>query len=774
MNIKNHLLGLAFVLASVCAGAQPKHTFTINKDQFLLDGKPFQIISGEMHYARVPRAYWRDRLKKAKAMGLNTICTYMFWNAHEPVKGTYDFEGNLDVAEFCKEAAEEGLWVILRPGPYTCAEWDLGGLPSWLLKNKNIVLRTSDSDYMPQTLKFLKKEVEEFKNSQITKGGNVLMVQVENEYGEYKSDKVYLNAIKNTLLDAGVDVPLFNCDWPGKSNYDKSHIDGVIPTLNFGGKAQKSFETFAQYAPNGPRFNSEFWTGWFDYWGANHEVHSVKEKLEDFRWMIDNGVSVNLYMFHGGTTNGFFPGANGSSSYYTPYTTSYDYDAPLNEDGQPNDKFFAFRDVILHKYPDLKLPALPAPIPKIIIPEFKLTPYASLVNNLPAPKVFETPQNMEALDQAYGMIMYAHNFEGALKGELKITRVMDRAMIYVDGKKLGILDRRLNQSLLQVNIPAGKHRLEILVEALGRVNYGTAIDNERKGITDGVYLNGTALKGWQHYQFPLNNIGAIKASPAKAGYPEFMKGSFNVTQIGDTYLDTRNLDHGLLWLNGKLIGRYWGIGPQQTLYIPGCWLHKGANQITVLELGKPKKAALKGIKEQIWETRIDSTLLHILPGQKVALNKMQLVKTGAFADNDSWQNIPLDKQVTGRYVCLESTSSYTQTPVAAIAELRILDGNGQEIPREQCSVIYADSEEMQQENGSAALLMDNQPTTSWQTQWSQKKAAQPHQVIIDLGKAMPISGFRYLPGAQKTKAKIKDFNLYVSTSGAFMQASGSK
>ncbi|RZL47284.1 MAG: beta-galactosidase, partial [Pedobacter sp.] len=304
MNRKSILLIILVLFSIQDLFAQNKHTFAIGKKDFLLDGKPFQIISGEMHYARVPRAYWRDRLKKARAMGLNTICTYMFWNAHEPIEGKYDFTGNLDVAEFCKIAAEEGLWVIIRPGPYTCAEWDLGGLPARLLKNKSVVLRTADPAYMPQTLTFLKRAVQAIKSSQITKGGNVLMVQVENEYGVYKSDKTYLTAIKNTLLNAGVDVPLFHCDWAGKNYYDKGHVEGVLPTINFGSKAQKSFETFAQYVPEGPRFNSEFWTGWFDYWGGKHEVHSVEEKLADFKWMIDNGISVNLYMFHGGTTNG--------------------------------------------------------------------------------------------------------------------------------------------------------------------------------------------------------------------------------------------------------------------------------------------------------------------------------------------------------------------------------------------------------------------------------------------------------------------------------------
>lgn len=759
---KPYLLLSFVMLAAASVFAQHKHTFTINKNDFLLDGKPFQIISGEMHYARVPRPYWRDRLKKARAMGLNTICTYMFWNAHEPIKGKYNFEDNLDIAEFCKEAAEEGLWVIIRPGPYTCAEWDLGGLPAWLLKNKKVVLRTADTGYMPYTLRFLKKAVRSFKRSQITEGGNVLMVQVENEYGEYGSDKVYLNAIKNTLLEAGVTVPLFNCDWPGKNHYDASHIDGVIPSLNFGGQAQKSFATFNQYVPDGPKFNSEFWTGWFDYWGGKHEVHTVKEKLADFKWMIDNGISVNLYMFHGGTSNGFFPGANGSNSYYTPYTTSYDYDAPLNENGEPNAKFFAFRDVILQKYPDLKLPPLPQAALKITIPEFSLKRFGSLEYNLPVPRIFETPQNMEALDQAFGLILYAHDFTGNFKGELKIEKVMDRATIFLDGLKLGTLDRRLKQNMIPVNAGPGKHWLEIIVEPLGRVNYGKAIDHERKGISEGVYLNGVALTGWHHYQFPLNDIDRFRPTPAKAGYPEFFKGSFTIREVGDTYLDTRNLDHGLLWLNGRLIGRYWGIGPQQTLYIPGCWLHKGSNAVTVLEMGDPPKATLKGIREQVWETKADSTLLHGLAGSKIQLNRSQLVKNGTLEDKDNWQNVQFEKPVSGRFICLESLSVYEDSPVTAIAELRIVNANGQEVPREECSVVFADSEEIEQDNGLATLLMDNQPTTSWQTQWSSKKAGQPHQIVIDLGKNMVISGFRYQPSTQKVKGRIKDYNFYIS------------
>lgn len=739
-----------------------EHTFAIGKGAFLLDGKPFQLISGEMHYARVPRAYWRDRLKKAKAMGLNAICTYMFWNAHEPRPGQFDFTDNLDVAEFCRQAAEEGLWVIIRPGPYTCAEWDLGGLPSWLLKKKGVVLRSSDPAYMPQTLAFLRKATEQIKPSLITNGGNVLMVQVENEYGVYAGDKVYLNAIKNTLLESGVDVPLFHCDWAGKNYYDKGHVDGVMPSINFGGEAQKNFAIFEKYAPDAPKFNSEFWTGWFDYWGGKHEVHSVKEKLDDFKWMVDNGVSVNLYMFHGGTSNGFYPGANGSATYYTPYISSYDYDALLNENGEPTDKYFAFRDVIKNKYPYLKLPELPEPIKKIEIPEITLIPYASLAANLPKPQFFEHSQYMEALDQASGLILYAHQFSGSLKGNLQIKRVMDRATVYLDGVKLGVLDRRFNQSTIPFAAGAGNHKLEVLVEHMARVNFGSAIDHERKGITEGVFLNGKELTGWEHYTLPLTDIDSFKPSAVKAGYPQLYRGEFTLQETGDTYLDTRNLEKGLLWVNGRLIGRYWFIGPQQTLYMPGCWLLKGKNEIKVLEMGIPRQASVSGISQQIWYTKTDSSLLHSKLGKKIQLSAKLKVQSGTLDDKEGWQEVKLASNTSGRFICLESVSAYGGTPFSSVAELRITDAEGRDIPREEYTIAYADSEEFGEENGLASLLMDNQPTTFWHTQWNKSSPKQPHQVVIDLGKETAISGFRYLPRMKKSEGRIKNYNLYIS------------
>ena len=763
---KIKVLLLAVLVTATASAQQAKHSFEIGKKDFILDGKPLHIISGEMHYARIPRPYWRDRLKKARAMGLNTICTYMFWNAHEPTPGKFDFKDNLDIAAFCKIAQEEGLWVIIRPGPYTCAEWDLGGLPAWLLKNKGITLRSSDPKYMPATLAFLKRAVQSFKGNLISKGGNVLMVQVENEYGVYAGDKVYVNAIKNTLLEAGVDVPLFHCDWAGKNYYDNAHVEGVMPSINFGGGAQKNFAIFEKYAPDVPKFNSEFWTGWFDYWGGKHEVHSVEEKLADFKWMVDNGVSVNLYMFHGGTSNGFFPGANGSNTYFTPYTTSYDYDAPLSEDGVPNEKFFAFQKVIKDKYPSLQLPALPAPLKKITIPEFAFKPVASLKDNLPKPILSDKPQPMEMLDQNSGYILYAHETTGPLQGNLLIKRVMDRATVYVDGIKIGVLDRRLNQSTLALDIKENtKHRIEILVEHQARVNFGNAIDSERKGITEGVWFNGKELTGWQHYKLPLNNVAAFKPSAYRDGYPHLYRAKITLNETGDTYFDTRKLGKGLLWVNGRHIGRYWFIGPQQTLFIPGCWLKKGENEIMILESESIAEPKIAGINEQIWDTKVDSSLLHGKNGLLPVLPDTDKKYSGTFEDKDGWQEVSFNNTFSGRYICLEANASYGNVNYTTIAELRFIDAEGKEIPREEYNIVFADSEELSQENGLANLLADNQPTTYWHTAWSKNEKQLPHQVIIDLGISRKVKGVKYLPRTGVSKGRVKAFNLYVSEGG---------
>lgn len=409
------------------------------------------------------------------------------------------------------------------------------------------------------------------------------------------------------------------------------------------------------------------------------------------------------------------------------------------------------------------MPPLPEPLPKITIPEFELKPVASLVANLPKPQVFEKPQTMESLGQNSGYILYSSQIEGRLQGNLTIKRVMDRATIYIDKKKVGLLDRRLNQFSIPINVKEeGKHTLEILVEHQARVNFGNAIDHERKGITEGVWLNGKEILGWSHYSLPLDNIDGFKSSSRQAGYPHLYRATFKLDQVGDTYLDTRKVGKGLLWVNGRHIGRYWFIGPQQTIFVPGCWLKKGENEIKVLEMEDFPTLKLKGIKNHIWETKIDSTLLHSKPGNKLQLVAKNKVLTGTLNNTEGWQEVNFEKTHQGRYICLESLSAYGDVPFTTIAELRIKNSEGKEIPREEYSIFFADSEELGEGNGLATLMVDNQPTTFWQTAWSRNAKAQPHQVVIDLGKEQVISGFKYLPRMRESKGRVKDFNFYIS------------
>ncbi len=384
------------------------------------------------------------------------------------------------------------------------------------------------------------------------------------------------------------------------------------------------------------------------------------------------------------------------------------------------------------------------------------------MDNLPAAKRYEKPQTMEALDQSYGLLLYRHEQDGEMKGTLVVRRVMDRATIYLDGKMLGVLDRRLNQSSLSIASGAGHHSLEILLEHQARVNFGNAIDQERKGITEGVYLNGAELTGWDHFSLPLDDMEHMKASSARAGYPQIYKGAFNITEVGDTYMDMRSLQKGILWVNGKLIGRYWSIGPQQALYVPGCWLKRGVNNVKILEMGQPRQAVVSGMDHQVWDTQTDSSTLFSKKDEVLQLADARAVFQGQLKIDNGWQDISFDHILNGRYVVFESTTAYENSPFTAVAEIRFTDENGKEIPREEYRIVFADSEEAEAENGTANLMIDNQPTTFWHTQWSKDKPRQPHQVVIDLAKTRKLKGFRYLPRTDNRSGRVKDYRLYMS------------
>jgi beta-galactosidase len=615
------LASLAFGQAAASYGPQPlpdgkPHVFRSANGQFELDGRPFRLISGEMHYPRIPREYWRARLKMARAMGLNAITTYVFWNEHEQTPGSYDFSGNNDVAEFVREAQQEGLWVILRPGPYVCAEWEFGGYPAWLLKNPATVVRSSDPNYMIPATRWIKRLGQELAPLQIGNGGPIVLVQVENEYGSFGDDHAYMEANKQALIDAGfTKAQLYTADGP--SVIAKGSLPELPVGINFdgnrAGEAQKSFAMLEAARPSGtgpesnpnpnPKFNSEFWAGWFDHWGGEHAHTSTENQAGNLKWELEQGYSVSIYMFHGGTDFGWMNGANSSDSkpeQYEPDVTSYDYDAALDESGRPTAKYFVFRDLIA-KVTGIAPPPVPAAAAPIVVAPFQLTEAVSLWDTLPKPIQSPVPLAMEDVGQAYGYILYRHhNLVSGGPVELKLDIPHDYASVYAGGTLVGTLDRRLAQDKLTFAEPAALNtsialKLDILVENAGHINYSRQLLHDRKGLTQYVTLKGDSVAGWQIYPLPMIAPWTLPFSKAECSGPCFYRGTFYVDHPGDTFLDTRNLGKGQLWINGHAMGRFWKIGPQKTLYVPGPWLKQGANEVVVFDVDGRPGATLQGL-----------------------------------------------------------------------------------------------------------------------------------------------------------------------------------
>ncbi len=570
-------------------GPQPRHKFVVSGKQFLYDGKPYQVLSGEMHYPRVPREYWRDRLQKAKAMGLNTITTYVFWNLQEPRPGEFNFTGQNDVAEYLREAQQEGLHVILRPGPYVCAEWELGGYPSWLLKDKTLLLRTTDPAYMAAVQRWFMRLGQEISPMMLKNGGPIIAIQIENEYGAFgrgtvEENQQYLEMVKQQVISAGMgDTLLFT------SNQPQDTLKGALPELptmiNFGtGDARKAFEILDAARPEGPRMVGEYWAGWFDKWGeGHHETDGAKEAAE-YRAMLEKGYSVSLYMFHGGTTFGWMNGADSHTGKdYHPDTTSYDYDAPLDETGEPKYKFDLFRKAIMETT-HVQPPPMPAARHRSVVKIAPTMLAASLWRNLPKPVVAKTPLSFEDLGQNYGYVLYRTGLDQGQGGTLHLAGLHDYAQIYLDQKLVGTLDRRTGIESLALPPVAHAATLNILVENTGRVNYSHAIQTERTGLTAEVTLDGKALSNWEHFSLPMDNMKELRFLAEPCSGPCFYQASFNSADPADTYVDTSHLHKGQLWLNEHNLGRFWSIGPVYTLYAPGPWMQRGTNTITFFDL----------------------------------------------------------------------------------------------------------------------------------------------------------------------------------------------
>lgn len=584
----------AFDSTMVLAAAQsvPDHkpSFVVVGDHFELDGKPIEILSGEMHYARIPRQYWKARMEMAKAMGLNTIATYVFWNVHEPRPGVHDFSGNLDLAAFIRLAQQEHLNVLLRAGPYSCAEWEFGGFPSWLLADPKMstALRTNDDAFMIPVERWITRLAKEVAPLQIGHGGPIIAVQVENEYGNFSNDTKYMEHMKEIFLRAGFDASMLYTVDPSKS-LAAGELSGVFSGVNFGtGGAERGLTALAKERPGQPLFATEYWPGWFDHWGHPHETRSTETQIADLRYILDHKASVNIYMFHGGTSFGFMSGASWTEGNYLPDVTSYDYDAPLDEAGHPTPKFYAYREVFA-KYSSVPLPPVPASPPVIELDPFAAGHATSLWDHLPKPIRSDNPLTMEALGQAYGYILYRKVLDHAADGALVLDQVHDYALVYLDGELVGTIDRRFKQDHLQLSAAKGA-RLDILVENSGRINSTKMMRGEVKGITHFVKIAGELLTGWNIYSLPMDSAPNTHASRTRhaqknaAAGPHFLFAKFNVVTPGDVFLDVSALGKGALWINGHTMGRYWNEGPQKTLFVPGPWLHAGSNEVVIFDL----------------------------------------------------------------------------------------------------------------------------------------------------------------------------------------------
>ncbi|MCX5208321.1 beta-galactosidase [Kitasatospora sp. NBC_00240] len=708
-------------LAAAAGGAQHTFGFAPDGSAFLLDGRAFQIRSGEMHPARIPVQYWRHRIQMAKAMGLNTIAVYVMWNHVEETPGVFDFQTDRrNIEAFVNLCQQEGMWVLLRPGPYICGEWDLGGLPPYLLKNPGVKLRVRAADdphYMAAVTRYINALAPRVAPLLVANGGPVLMVQVENEYGSYGSDSVYLEEIRQLWIKNGVNGPFYTQDGLSYAQTKGTVVAGGAIGLS-GGDAS-DVAAARQSFPTVPAMSGELYPGWLTHWGESTFQGQGSDISGALKGLMDKGLSFNIYMVHGGTNFGFTAGANASDSSgsYTPDITSYDYNAPITEQGAPTARYTKYRNLIAGYLttPPPAVPAVPATVARSDGTDLLPAPYASLWDNLPAPLPADrtvNPQPMETYDQNSGFVLYTKQLGGYSGGQLSIRWVHDYATVslakrYVGGLYRSSLPSAVATALnVAVNnatlaLPTGSTtgsnpQLDILVEGLGRTNFGHALV-DRKGILESVALQNAGsltgtLTGWQTTLLPMTdafvaNLTPRVTDPQRPGI--FFRATVNLTQVGDTYLDMSGWTKGVVWVNGRNLGRYWQIGPQQRIYCPAPWLVQGANQIVIFDL------------HQVQPARI-------------------------------------------------SLHSVLSSPVLARTAWRL---------------VYADSQELARENGAAVNAFDGSNSTIWHSKWSSGSDPLPHEIQIDLGARYTVDGLGYLPRQDGSpNGRIGSYEVHVSDS----------
>ncbi len=579
--------------------------------QFYLDSKPFTVISGAMHYFRIPREYWHDRLLKLRECGFNTVETYTPWNLHERREGIFDFSDNLDIEAYIKEAADLGLHVILRPGPYICAEWDMGGLPSWLLTYEKMNLRCYDELFLSKVRRYYRELLGRIRPYLAKHGGNIFMLQIENEYGSFGNDKSYLEEIVKIYLENDIDCLFFTSDGPTYSMLSGGSLDGYLAVANFGSKPKENLEFLKEMFPSQPLMCGEYWCGWFDHWFEEHHVRPAEEIVSDVRDFADIGASFNFYMFHGGTNFAFYNGANHIKK-YEPTVTSYDYNAPLNEAGDRTKLYFDMREIIEKRYGNL--PSMTAQdSEKCAYGTVELTQAAPLfenLDNLSSPVFSPVPEYMEDIGQDFGYILYKTTLQGPSDGwEMAIDTVHDRAQIFADGKHLTTINRWEPETKehTHVGFPLKKEEstsLMILCENMGRINYGPKI-RDKKGIK-GVRFGNQYHFGWEMYPLTMDDLSHLSFSPIcsecfPTSSPVFLKGELEISgEPCDTFLLIEGGTKGFVTVNGRNIGRYFmTAGPQKTLYVPAPYLKPGKNEIIVFESDSISSPTIEFVGEAI-------------------------------------------------------------------------------------------------------------------------------------------------------------------------------
>ena len=770
----------------------PAHTFDLGNKTFLLNGKPFVVKAAEVHYPRIPRPYWEHRIQMCKALGMNTLCLYVFWNIHEQREGVFDFTGQNDVAAFCRLAQKHGMYVIVRPGPYVCAEWEMGGLPWWLLKKKDIRLREQDPYFMERVKIFERKVGEQLAPLTIQHGGPIIMVQVENEYGSYGEDKPYVSEIRNCLREIyGDDMVLFQCDW--SSNFEKNGLNDLAWTMNFGTGANidQQFRRLGQLRPDAPKMCSEFWSGWFDKWGARHETRLAKAMVDGMDEMLSKGISFSLYMTHGGTSFGHWAGAN--SPGFAPDVTSYDYDAPINEYGQATPKFWELRKM-MEKYDERGLPlsgsrkgVLPSvpktPMPIISVPKFELKQFAPLVYGCDSIVDAGGLMTFEEMDMGWGSMLYETTLPDIPVKSVLTADIHDYAQFFINGKYVGKTDRVKNEKSIALPPVKKGDRLLIIVEAMGRINFGRAI-KDFKGIIGDVAItaeiddNETTWKPlhWTKMRIPDDYNTAFRALAAPADESAdkmlapkgigYYRGHFHINKVGDTFLNFETWGKGQVYVNGHAMGRIWAIGPQQTLYVPGCWLKKGTNEIIVLDVVGPKQPVVWGQdKPELNKLQLEKSNKHNNIGDKPDLNSMTAVSTAGSVDGritaaggNGWQTFRFSAPQKGRFLAIECLSSQKEGDRTAIAEIYLQGADGRRLSREPWVAKYADSED-DSANHTADKVFDLQESTFWQTE---RGASAPHLLVVDLGSVQTVTALEYLPRAEQgAPGAVKDFRIYL-------------